>query len=212
MIVLPNDVFVLLDNIDTKSHPSTTESLMPLITLDPTNGPLGSDAKVFEMAPRPTALTGQTLGIVANGLGHSEIMFDALADQLAKWDDLAGSVKVVKPSVAVPPWPEQWAEIVEHATVAVTGFGGCGSCSTRSMRDALDLEAAGIPAVCLVHIALVPAVQALCRLMGAADYPFVIVDYPYNPTGNWTVDECNALAAQVLDGVRLRLTAEAADQ
>ena len=65
-------------------------------------------------------------------------MFDALADQLSKWDDLAGSVKVVKPSVAVAPWPAEWAEITEHATVAVTGFGGCGSCSTRSMRDALD--------------------------------------------------------------------------
>jgi hypothetical protein len=185
---------------------------MPLITLDPTNGPLGSDAASFEMAGRPLTLAGHTLGIIANGLGQSEVMFDALADQLSKWDDLAGSVKVVKPSVAVAPWPAQWAEITEHATVAVTGFGGCGSCSTRSMRDALDLEAAGVPAVCLVHTALVPAVRALCSLMGAPDYPFVIVDYPYNPTGNWTVDECNALATQVLDGVRLRLTASGADQ
>jgi len=185
---------------------------MPLITLDPTNGPLGSDAASFEMAGRPLTLAGHTLGIIANGLGQSEVMFDALADQLSKWDDLAGSVKVVKPSVAVAPWPAQWAEITEHATVAVTGFGGCGSCSTRSMRDALDLEAAGIPAVCLVHTALVPAVRALRSLMGAPDYPFVIVDYPYNPTGNWTVDECNALATQVLDGVRLRLTASGADQ
>jgi len=80
------------------------------------------------------------------------------------------------------------------------------------MRDALDLEAAGIPAVCLVHTALVPAVRALCKLMGASDDPFVIVDYPYNPTGNWTVDECNALANQVIDGVRLRLTARGADK
>jgi len=179
---------------------------MPLITLDPTNGPFGA-SRTIAMAPRPATLKGQTLGIVANGLGRSEVMFDALAEQLTKWDDLAGAIKVVKPSVAVPPWPEQWAEITEHATVAVTGFGGCGSCSTRSMRDALDLEAAGIPAVCLVHTALVPAVQALCRLVGAADYPFVVVEYPYNPTGMWSVDECNAMAIDVLDAVRIRLTA-----
>ena len=177
---------------------------MTLVTLDPTSVQAGS---TFTMAPRPATLKGQTLGIVANGLGRSEIMFDALAEQLAKWDDLSGAVKVVKPSVAVPPWPEQWDTITAQATVAVTGFGGCGSCSTRSMRDALDLEAAGIPAVCLVHVALVPAVQALCRLVGAPDYPFVVVDYPYNPTGVWSEDECNAMAAQVLDGVRARLTA-----
>lgn len=177
---------------------------MSVITLDPT-GAAGPSA-TRTMAPRPASLAGQTLGIIANGLGRSEVMFDALAEQLAKWDDLAGSVKVVKPSVAVPPWPEQWATITERATVAVTGFGGCGSCSTRSMRDALDLEAAGIPAVCLVHEALVPAVRALCQLVGAPDYPFVIVDYPYNPTGVWSPDECAAMAAQVLDGVRERLT------
>jgi hypothetical protein len=177
---------------------------MSLITLDPTGAAAPSVSR--PLAPRPASLAGQTLGIVANGLGHSEAMFDALGDQLVKWHDLAGTVKVVKPSVAVPPWPEQWAQITEHATVAVTGFGGCGSCSTRSMRDALDLEAAGIPAVCIVHEALVPAVQALCKLVGAPDYPFVVVGYPYNPTGVWSPDECAAMAAQVIDAVRERLT------
>ncbi|MGP0028954.1 MAG: hypothetical protein ACLPVF_00425 [Acidimicrobiales bacterium] len=179
---------------------------MSLITLDPTSGSFES-AGTIALAPRPASLQGQTLGIIANGLGRSEVMFDVLAEQLAKWDDLAGAVKVVKPSVSVPPWPEQWVDITEHATVAVTGFGGCGSCSTRSVRDALDLEAAGIPAVCLVHVALVPAVQAMCRLVGCPDYPFVVVDYPYNPTGVWSVEECNAMAAEVIDGVRVRLTA-----
>ena len=178
---------------------------MKLVTLDPTTASPGDDAP-FTLAPRPTSLKGATLGIVANGLGRSELMFDALAEQLTKWDELAGSVKVVKPSVAVPPWPDQWEAITSRATVAVTGFGGCGSCSTRSMRDALDLEAAGIPAVCIVHEALVPAVQALCRLLGAADYPFVTCGYPLNPTAMWDEDEAAALATQVLDGVRERLT------
>jgi hypothetical protein len=178
---------------------------MKLITLDPTNGPLGTDSTV-PLAPRPPTLKGQTLGIIANGLGESGLMFDALAEALVKWDDMAPPVKIVKPSVSVPPWPEQWETVTAQATVAVTGFGGCGSCSTRSMRDALDLEAAGIPAVCLVHVALVPAVQALCKLVGAPDYPFVVVDYPYNPTAVWTAEECHGLAGQVIDAVRLRLT------
>ena len=177
---------------------------MPVTTLDPTDE---SSSVSFALAPRPSSLRGQTLGVIANGLGASELFFDALADQLAKWDAIAETVKVVKPSVAVPPWPEQWAEITGHATVAVTGFGGCGSCSTRSMRDALDLELAGIPAVCIVHTALVPAVRALARLAGVPDYPIVEVGYPLNPTAMWTADEANELAEQVVDNVRARLTA-----
>lgn len=177
---------------------------MSVTTLDPTDE---STSAGFPLASRPSSLSGQTLGVIANGLGSSELFFDALAEQLTKWDDLTATVKVVKPSVAVPPWPEQWAEITERATVAITGFGGCGSCSTRSMRDALDLELAGIPAVCVVHTALVPAVQTLARLAGIPDYPIVEVGYPLNPTAMWTADEANELAAQVVDAVRARLTA-----
>jgi hypothetical protein len=178
---------------------------MAVITLDPTTGALGAGASLA-LAPRPASLEGHTLGIIANGLGLSEVMFDGIYDGLAETDRLAGAVKVVKPSVAVPPWPEQWADVVEHATVAVTGFGGCGSCSTRSMRDALDLEAAGIPAVCVVHSALVPAVKAMARLVGAPEYPMVVVDYPHNPTAVWTKEEAHDLAGQIVDAVRACLT------
>lgn len=177
---------------------------MAIVTLDPTTG-FGSDQE-FPLAARPETLRGQTLALVCNGLGDSEVMLDAIADTLTATDGLAGTVKVIKHSLAVPPQPEQWAEIHAHATVAITGFGGCGSCSTRSMRDALDLEEAGIPAVCIVHSALEPAVRAMARLVGADDYPVIIIDYPHNPTAVWTKEESAELAAQVVDAVRLRLT------
>jgi len=178
---------------------------MTVLALDPTTGGVDTGASM-EFAPRPRTLHGQVLGIVANGLGISEVMFDRIADLLCERDGLAGVVKIVKPSVAVPAWPEQWEEIISQATVAVTGLGGCGSCSTRSMRDALDLEMLGIPAVCIVHTALVPAVKALATLVGATDYPMVLIDYPYNPTAMWEKEEATALADSIVDGVRACLT------
>jgi hypothetical protein len=179
---------------------------MAVLSLDPTTStPEDADAPV--LAQRPANLEGQVLGIVANGLGISEVMFDALAAVLCEEHGVRDVVKVVKPSVAVPPWPEQWEEIIGQATVAVTGFGGCGSCSTRSMRDAIDLEAQGIPSVCVVHSALVPAVRALARLVGAPDYPIVVVDYPHNPTAMWDKDEAAAVGSQVVEGVYRCLTA-----
>lgn len=177
---------------------------MTVQTLDPRGVP-DPAARRGVVAPRPSLLAGQTLGIIANGLGDSELLFDRLAEILCDADHLSGVVKVVKASVAVPPYPEQWLQITDRATVAVTGFGGCGSCSTRSMRDALDLEAGGIPAVCIVHDALVPAVQAIAHYVGAGDYPVVTVGYPHDPTGHWTKDEAAQLAEQVADAVRERL-------
>jgi hypothetical protein len=185
--------------------PQTGVYEMALITLDPTGGPFDSTTTAA-IAPRPVSLAGQTLGIIANGLGGSEMMFDALAEALVESDGVAGVVKVVKPSVSVPPYPEQWTNITQNATVAVTGFGGCGSCSTRSMRDALDLEAAGIPSVCIVHTQLIPAVRAMARLVGCPDYPIVTVDYPHSTTAYWSKDEAHALAAEIVEAVRERLT------
>lgn len=178
---------------------------MALTVLDPTSGPIDA-ASGFVTAVRPPSLEGQTLGILANGLGDSEIMFEALSAALVETDGVADVVKVVKASVAVPAYPEQWEALTATATVAITGLGGCGSCSTRSMRDALDFEAAGIPAVCIVHSALLPAVQAMARLVGCPDYPVITIDYPHNPTGVWTKDEALALAAEVAPAVRRRLT------
>jgi hypothetical protein len=177
---------------------------VPVETMDP-RSPVRESLGV--MAVRPSSLRGLTVGGIANGLGDSELVFDRLLDLLTETDGVADTLLVVKRSVAVPPSAEQWARLTDRASVAITGFGGCGSCSTRSMRDALELEAIGIPAVCIVHEALVPAVRALARYVGAPGYPIVTVGYPHDPTGHWTKDEAGALADSVVDAVRELLVA-----
>lgn len=95
---------------------------MALIGLDPTSGPMPVNDK--KLAPRPPSLTGQVVGIVANGLGEGETFLDALFDELNDIDDISGMVKVIKGSVSIPPYPGDWARLTEGATVAITGFGG----------------------------------------------------------------------------------------
>ena len=101
---------------------------MAIVALDPTSGPIdpvpGDLADVRRLAPRPTSLKGQRLGIVVNGLGYSEKFLDLLGQELVADGELAGVVKVVKSSVSVPPEPGDWARLTEGATVAITGFGG----------------------------------------------------------------------------------------
>lgn len=178
---------------------------MPVTVLDPTAEPLDRDTHPA-LAVRPATLAGQTIGVIMNRLADCELMFDALYRELAETDEVAGLVKVMKDSQSVPPTAEQWAAITGTATVVVTGFGGCGSCSTRSMRDALDLEAMGIPAVCVGHQALVPAMRAVTELGGIPDYPIVTVDYPHPPIATWSQDEAEQIAKSVAAEVRRCLT------
>ena len=179
---------------------------MAIITLDPTNGALDA-ATPLALAPRPASLDGQVLGIIANGLGDSEIMFDALADMLVEHDGVADVVKIVKAGVAVAAVPGAvGARHRPRQPSRSPGSAAAAAAARGSMRDALDLEAAGVPAVCIVHTALIPAVKAMARIAGAPDYPMIVVDYPHNPTAVWTKDEARELAEQVVDAVRAWLT------
>ena len=48
---------------------------MAIIGLDPTSGPIGGGDDSRRLAPRPRTLSGQTIGLVANGLGRLSASF-----------------------------------------------------------------------------------------------------------------------------------------
>jgi hypothetical protein len=93
------------------------------IGLDPSSGPL-ERRDPRKLRERPTTLDGHVIGLVANGLGRGRELFDALYEELAKNYRLNGAVRVLKPSVSVPPEPADWSRLTSEATVAITGFGG----------------------------------------------------------------------------------------
>jgi hypothetical protein len=94
-----------------------------IVTLDPTSGPLDrTDSRTFP--ERPPTLDGAVVGLIANGLGATEQFMDALYDELSKEVEFAGTVRVLKDNVSVPPSKQDWARLTSDATVAITGFGG----------------------------------------------------------------------------------------
>lgn len=74
------------------------------------------------------------------------------------------------------------------------------------MRDAIELEWAGIPSVSLIHEAVRGSAEAMAKLSGVPDYPFVIVGYPYAPIAVWTDEEIRDLARELAPAVRALLT------
>ncbi|MBW2271309.1 MAG: hypothetical protein JRH16_22385 [Deltaproteobacteria bacterium] len=75
------------------------------------------------------------------------------------------------------------------------------------MRDAIELEWAGIPSVAIIHTAVEGSARAMAKLSGVPDYDFILVDYPYIPTAIWSEAEIRDLAKEVAPRVLRALTA-----
>ncbi|MBW2425437.1 MAG: hypothetical protein JRG86_14395 [Deltaproteobacteria bacterium] len=80
------------------------------------------------------------------------------------------------------------------------------------MRDAIELEWAGIPSVVVVHDALRGSADAMRRLSGHAEYPYISFEEPANPTASWSEDEIRALVARLAPQVIARLSGESPTQ
>ena len=77
------------------------------------------------------------------------------------------------------------------------------------MRDAVELEWAGIPAVAIVHETMATTAEAMGQVSGMPDAAFITLPYPHVPLAGWTEDEVRQVAADVLDAVCRRLTRSA---
>ena len=70
------------------------------------------------------------------------------------------------------------------------------------MRDAVELEWAGVPSVAIIHYEMTGSAKAIARISGHPDYPMITVDYPYIPTATWSDDEIEILAKHLAPQVR----------
>lgn len=65
------------------------------------------------------------------------------------------------------------------------------------MRDSIEFEWEGIPAVAVVHAAMTGSAQAMALVSGLADQRFLTVDYPHIPLAIWTDDEIRDVVAEL---------------
>jgi hypothetical protein len=78
------------------------------------------------------------------------------------------------------------------------------------LRDAIELEWAGLPAVAVVHEALAGSADAMRLMSGMPHYPFLEVNFPLPPVGPWTVEQVEAVCEELLPGVIEQLTRDVA--
>jgi hypothetical protein len=179
---------------------------MAIVTLTPTGAPRRADEPKQPAARRP--LRGARLGLVCNGLGEAAALLEAVHRQLIQSAGVGDALMIHKPHHSVPPSAEDWQRLVTEADVVVVGFGGCGSCSTRAVRDAMELEWEGVPAVAIVHEDMLPGVNAMTRMSGMADFPSAVVGAPASSLCDWDQPLVEIVAKEVAPTVQSVLNGE----
>jgi hypothetical protein len=155
----------------------------------------------------PQTLEGCVVAVIdSDSPGQSESYFaKALIRELREEFAVAEVVWVKKANRTRPPEASVWQDVIERADAGISMYGGCGTCSSRTMRDAIELQWAGIPSVAISHEDMRGAVESMRRI-SKADTPYVEVNRPTSASGAWTESETDAVVRRILPSVVAELT------
>jgi hypothetical protein len=193
-----------MTTLETSSRSTTTFTIEAFDALDPNTQRSETAKQGGEAAGLPT-LAGKTVVFVLNGMGSCYVLHEALDRRLRERFGTAESIVVRKPSVSVAPSSADWELIKANADAGIALFGGCGSCASRSTRDAIEMEWEGIPSVVVVHSALAGSAKAMRRMSKMDDYLLFEVGYPMGPTTVWTPEQVEATADALMPQIVARL-------
>ena len=146
-----------------------------ITVLDPTAEVTTASA---ELAARPTALTGLTIGFLDNGKPNSDLFLQLLAQRARD----AGAGEVVhlrKANIGRLAEPEIIEELIRRCDAVVTGVGDCAGCCSCSVQDAITLERRNVPTWTVVTSELVTIARVAARSAGIPGYPLTVIDHPF---------------------------------
>ena len=90
--------------------------------LDPTLGSAPATA-ALPRAPRPAALSGVTIGLLANGKSNGMALLDRIALHLRMRHGVAEVLRVAKTNASAPVLREDAEFLAKHCAVVVTAVG-----------------------------------------------------------------------------------------
>lgn len=176
---------------------------MSATIIDPTGGDRAG-AVATPAVSSVARLDGLRVGLLENGKRNAAGVLDALGSALADAVPVGQLVPFSKKDFAMPLSEEFLEEIAGSCDVVVIGVGDCGSCSAAAIADGIALEAAGIPSAVICTEAFVVTSQAMAKLKGRPDFPYLLTEHPI---ANLTAEQVGARGAGLVDRVRERLTA-----
>jgi hypothetical protein len=144
---------------------------------------------VVRTPPRP-ALAGLRVGVLDNGKPNAGLLLSRVAEQLAL--QTGAHVELVTEkgpggNAATPCTPEVFAQLTERCDVVLTGTADCGSCTSWSVHDTIQLERAGVPAVVATTTHFVDLTRRVATGFGLPDARIAVFPHPLGGTDADTI-------------------------
>jgi hypothetical protein len=126
-------------------------------------------------APRLSGFNGVTVGLLDNNKPGATVILKHLGELLRE----RGAGEVVYWRKSLPSGPSPYVkEAGTRCDLVISGLGDCGSCSSWSLRDALEVELLGRPTVTLVSEPFKKLIHVEAEALGIPDLPVLTVPHP----------------------------------
>ena len=144
-------------------------------------------------APNPASLAGLRIAVLDNGKPNAGTVMTRAAETLAARTGAEVSLVTKKgpqgqsANAAIPVADDIFERLLAEADVVITGAADCGSCTAYSVKDAIELEDAGIPAVVITTTKFEPVASTLSANFGLADTRRLVLPHPIGGTDEATL-------------------------
>lgn len=150
-----------------------------------------------DLAQRLGTLDGATIGLFSNAKKNADLFLECVGDHLSETYDVEfGPViyKEMSPSAAED---EVYEELSTYDAVLIA-YGDCGSCSSWTIHDALQLESMGVPTVVYCTEEFTTLCQYESENRGAPGLPIVELLHPVADLDEETI-QAERVTAELID-------------
>ncbi len=157
-------------------------------------------------APSPRSLAGVRIAVLDNGKPNAGVVMERVAETVSARVGATVSLVTKKgpegrsANAAIPMARDIFDRLKSEADVVITGAADCGSCTAYSVKDTIELEDAGIPAVVVTTTKFEPVASTLSANFGLADTRRLVLPHPIGGTDQPTLyDWADAAADRVIE-------------
>lgn len=142
------------------------------------------------LATSPNVLTGVRIGVLDNGKPNAGLLLTRVGEQLAARTGATLTLVTEKGqggNAATPCTPGVMDQLVEQCDVALTGSADCGSCTSWSVHDTIQLEHFGVPTVVATTTGFVELTRRVAAGFGLPEARIAVFPHPLGGTDDETI-------------------------
>lgn len=124
------------------------------------------------------SLAGLPIAIIDNSKPRFDGFVETLAAEIRGRHGALDGLRFRKPHAAHVAPAEWFDQIAAKGSVAIVGWGDCGSCSTCTFLDAAHLISRGVPTVAVISEAFRELTSTLARSRGLGHVPRLVLPHP----------------------------------